>query len=41
VLYILAKESRIPEDRNLIPFDALADEALDSTEEYLDGLLTT
>jgi hypothetical protein len=38
VLYILAKESRIPEDRNLIPFDALADEALDSTEEYLDSL---
>jgi hypothetical protein len=41
VLYILARESKIPEDRNLIPFEALADEALDSTEEYLDGLLTT
>jgi hypothetical protein len=40
VLYILARESKIPEDRNLIPFEALADEALDSTEEYLDGLLT-
>lgn len=39
VLYILAKESNIPEDRTLIPFDELADEAVDSVEEYLDLLL--
>lgn len=39
VLYVLVTESTIPEDKTLIPFEDLADEALDSTEEYLDGLL--
>lgn len=39
VLYVLATESNIPEDRNLIPFDDLAATALDSTETYLDELL--
>jgi predicted transcriptional regulator len=39
VLYVLTTESNIPEDRNLIPFDDLADAALDSTEEYLDNLI--
>ncbi len=39
VLYVLVSESNIPEDRNLIPFDDLADEAVDTTEKYLDELL--
>jgi hypothetical protein len=39
VLYVLTTESNIPEDRNLIPWDDLADAALDSTEEYLDNLI--
>jgi hypothetical protein len=39
VLYILAKESNIPEDRNLIPFDDLEDAAVDSAEAYLDDIL--
>ena len=39
VLYILARQSNIPEDSGLIPFAALADAALDTTEEYLDEIL--
>lgn len=39
VMYVLVTESTIPEDRGLIPFDDLADEAADSAMEYIDDAL--
>ena len=39
VLYILARESNIPADPSLIPFDDLEVAAVDSAEKYLDSLL--
>jgi len=35
-LYVLVPKAEIPEDKNLIPFDDLADEARDSAEAFLD-----
>ncbi len=36
VLYILLAKTTIPEDRDLIPFDDLKDEAIDSGQRYID-----
>lgn len=36
ILYLLVDQVEIPEDRNLIPFDELAEEAVDSANAWID-----
>jgi len=38
VMFFLTRKATIKEDRTLLPFDELADEAADSIDEYLDTL---
>jgi hypothetical protein len=39
VMYVLVKTATIPVDEGLIPFDALAEEAWDSAQAYLDEVI--